>query len=900
MNNLWRALALIAAFSAGFQPAQAQAPAPAGQARFAFVIGNDDYDDGELPTAANDASLVADAYKTAGFEVTGARNLDQETLRSAYREFLEKVAAAGPNSVAAVYVSGYGVQSQGENYFIPPGARVQRESDLALNAVRISDLTRALSGLPSRGRIIALDIAYAPPFAESWPSLAPGLAMIEPEPDTLIAFNAAPGAIAPVAQPPYGPYAQALAEMLREPGLPIDEVFASVRARVAELTKGAQAPWSESRLSQDIVMLERGPDAPPPVVTAQRMEARRALPIAQMSAQDAYAAALDRDNIAAYEEFLAAYGDSHYANNVRNMLATRREARTWRSTLNVNTPNAYWSYLSRYPKGPHANEARRRLARFSAAQEPPASFVVIDYPFAPPPREEIIFLEDPRPRYFVVHEAPVVIYAPPPRWWRPPPPPVYVEENYFFLPAPVSIVEQPVWLAPPRYVAPPPPPVWIDERRSIVPYVAIPAALAAGIVAGKIIQNRRDERRQDAAARDGRDGRDSRRDAAVAPRQFNPQFMPPVARPVRPVANLPVTNSEAIAPRQSVAPAMQPAAPVTAPALQRALPAMQPAAPVVQPPALQRAAPASGPAIGAASGPATAPAIGAATAPAATAPAIAPAARTPAPGALPPLPRTGAKPDVLPGAQPGAQPVPQPGQRGMQRAQPLPDLPPRQGAPGSKPAQGGPPAQGVPPSPSTAPAIAPPAIAPSSAPAMKPAVPPAAIAEQRRMEEMQRRRTQEEGRRDTIRQQQQQRQPQEQTPQRLRESAPAQRQQAAPDPRQQQQQQQQQQMQEQRQQQMQQQQQRQQQMQEQRQQQMQQQRQQQQQEQRQQQMQEQRQQQMQQQQQRQQQQQEQRQQQMQQQRQQQQQQQRPQQEQRQPDRSRGNPACGAPGQPPCR
>jgi uncharacterized caspase-like protein len=840
MNNLWRALALIAAFSAGFQPAQAQAPAAAGQARFAFVIGNDDYDDGDLPTAANDASLVADAYKTAGFEVTGARNLDQETLRSAYREFLEKVAAAGPNSVAAVYVSGYGVQSQGENYFIPPGARVQRESDLALNAVRISDLTRALSGLPSRGRIVALDIAYAPPFAEGWPSLAPGLAMIEPEADTLIAFNAAPGAVAPVAQPPYGPYAQALAEMLREPGLPIDEVFASVRARVAELTKGAQAPWTESRLSQDIVMLERGPDAPPPVVTAQRMEARRALPIAQMSAQDAYAAALDRDNIAAYEEFLAAYGDSPYAKNVRNMLATRREARTWRSTLNVNTPDAYWSYLSRYPKGPNAHEARRRLARFSAAQEPPASFVVIDYPFAPPPREEIIFLEDPRPRYFVVHEEPVVIYAPPPRWWRPPPPPVYVEENYFFLPAPVSIVEQPVWLAPPRYVAPPPPPVWIDERRSIVPYVAIPAALAAGIVAGKIIQNRRDERRQDAAPRDGRDGR---RDAAVAPRQFNPQFMPPVARPARPVANLPLGNREAIAPRQSVAPAIQPAAPVTAPALQRAAPA---------------------------SGPATAPAIGAATAPA-----IAPAARTPAPGALPPLPRTGAKPDVLPGAQPGAQPVPQPGQRGMQRAQPLPDLPPRQGAPGGKPAQGGPPAQVVPPSPSpsTKPAIAPPAIAPSSAPAMKPAVPPAASAEQRRMEEMQRRRTQEEGRRDAVRpQQQQQRQQQEQTPQRLRETAPTQRQQASPDPRQQQMQQQ-----------------RQQQMQEQRQQQMQQQRQQQQQEQRQQQMQEQRQQQMQQQ----------RQQQQQEQRQQQIQQQRQQQQQRQPDRPRRND-CGGPGQSPCR
>jgi len=61
--------------------------------------------------------------------------------------------------------------------------------------------------------------------------LAGGLALVEPEPGLLIAFNAAPGTVAPEGQGPYGPYAQALAEMIREGGLPLADVFLAVLRR---------------------------------------------------------------------------------------------------------------------------------------------------------------------------------------------------------------------------------------------------------------------------------------------------------------------------------------------------------------------------------------------------------------------------------------------------------------------------------------------------------------------------------------------------------------------------------------------------------------------------------------------------------------------------------------------
>jgi uncharacterized caspase-like protein len=88
--------------------------AHAAEMRFALVIGNDEYKSAKLATPANDAGLVADALTAAGFTVTGARNLDQATLRESVREFLDQVAAAGPDAVVVVYLAGYGVQFAGE------------------------------------------------------------------------------------------------------------------------------------------------------------------------------------------------------------------------------------------------------------------------------------------------------------------------------------------------------------------------------------------------------------------------------------------------------------------------------------------------------------------------------------------------------------------------------------------------------------------------------------------------------------------------------------------------------------------------------------------------------------------------------------------------------------------
>jgi uncharacterized caspase-like protein len=456
MRRLLAFVALILVLSLGVVSRPNAEPT---EKRIALVIGNAAYQTGALRTSANDAGLIAQTLQAAGFDVVGARDLDQESLRRALRDFLEKAASSGPDTVAFVYLSGYGLQLEGENYFLPVDAKIGRAADIAAEAIRISDYTQPLAALKLKADIFVLDAARKNPFAISGEPLAGGLALVEPGPGMSVAFNAAPGTIAPEQTGPYGAYAQALAEMMREGGLSLGDLFERVRLRVSDVTKGAQIPWNASRAEASFVFFERSPDAPAPIAQGGPNPDLRSRPLAELAATDAYPAALARDTLQGYEEFLAAYPDDPMALRVRAIIAARREATTWRQTCLAGTAEAYWSYLRRYPHGPHAADAHRRLAL--RAFEPPPSFVEIDYDVAPPAQEEEVYVE--RPAF--VFDDPELGFAPPPPppiYFLPPPPPEFIVLlppppliEAFVLPIPV-FVPIPVWCHLPHHVARPP------------------------------------------------------------------------------------------------------------------------------------------------------------------------------------------------------------------------------------------------------------------------------------------------------------------------------------------------------------------------------------------------------------------------------------------------------------
>ena len=454
LSILSACLVAMSGLAGHLNTAAAQQP----EKRIALVVGNAGYAKSPLATAANDAGLIAQTLQAAGFDVIGARDLDGDTLRKSFRDFIQKAESSGPDTVAMVYLAGYGLQLAGENYFVPVDSAINRDTDVPIEALRTGDYIRQLASLPLKAGIVVLDAARQQPFVSG--QIAGGLALVEADPHMLIAFNAAPGTVAPAEQGSYGIYAQSLAEMIRTGGLPLPEVFNRVRLRVNEASKGAQVPWDSQKVDAAFTFFERAPDAPA-AAPPDQVAAIRDKPIRDLGVQDAYAAVLERDTLQGYEDFLAAYPGDPMAKRVRAIAAARREAITWRRTYRADTPNAYWSYLRRYPNGPHAADARRRLAILTAPLEPPPTFDVIDYDVPPPPPEEIIYVDRPvlafgDPEFdFVAPPPPPVYYLPPPPddfvILEPPPPPI----GLFILPQPI-FVPIPVYVRPPRYVAPPP------------------------------------------------------------------------------------------------------------------------------------------------------------------------------------------------------------------------------------------------------------------------------------------------------------------------------------------------------------------------------------------------------------------------------------------------------------
>src|SRR5215213_4778434 len=127
LSRLWLAACALAFALGLIAPATAQ-PRPQQQTepRIAFVVGNAGYQRGPLPQALNDAGLVAEALRSIGFEIVEGADLRQPDILRSFRDFLDKVQAAGPDAIAFVYFSGYGISFEGDNYLVGTDARLDR------------------------------------------------------------------------------------------------------------------------------------------------------------------------------------------------------------------------------------------------------------------------------------------------------------------------------------------------------------------------------------------------------------------------------------------------------------------------------------------------------------------------------------------------------------------------------------------------------------------------------------------------------------------------------------------------------------------------------------------------------------------------------------------------------
>lgn len=216
----------------------------------ALVLGNSGYRTRPLKNSRNDADDMSRSLRSGGFEVIDVRDGSLSQMRTAVRQFGDKLLT---NDVGLVYYSGHGIEVKGRNYFIPVNADIQREDEIADQGLDVALILEKMSTAQRSVNIMIVDACRDDPFGRSFRSSSRGLATMEAPRGTIIAYATSPGKVASDGDPKErnSPYIKHLLRAMQAPNKPIEQVFKEVRRAVQDETKNQQAPWENTCLSGD-------------------------------------------------------------------------------------------------------------------------------------------------------------------------------------------------------------------------------------------------------------------------------------------------------------------------------------------------------------------------------------------------------------------------------------------------------------------------------------------------------------------------------------------------------------------------------------------------------------------------------------------------------------------------
>jgi tetratricopeptide (TPR) repeat protein len=227
------------------------APDRAG-VRVALVIGNSRYRaTAPLPNPERDAKLLAETLNRSGFEkvrlvIDGTR----DEIASALKSFAAEAANA---DWAVVYYAGHGIEVDGSNYLVPVDVKYQSNADVPKQSIALDQILNSVR-IANKLRLVILDACRDNPFAAELArgetsEVGRGLARIEPESGTLVAFATKHGHVAADGTGDNSPFATALVKRMPTPGLEINLLFRLVHDDVYASTNKEQEPFTYGQLS---------------------------------------------------------------------------------------------------------------------------------------------------------------------------------------------------------------------------------------------------------------------------------------------------------------------------------------------------------------------------------------------------------------------------------------------------------------------------------------------------------------------------------------------------------------------------------------------------------------------------------------------------------------------------
>jgi Caspase domain/Tetratricopeptide repeat len=230
--------------------APALTSAAVGADRFALVIGNARYPDADAPLKEpiNDARSVADELKRDGFKVDVGENLTGEGMRQALERLYGQIK---PGSVALIFFSGFGIQSNRQSFLIPIDAQIWTEANVRRDGLSLETVLGEINNRGAGVKIALIDASRRNPFERRFRNYSAGLAPVIAPNGALVMYSAALSSIIPDNGGDHGLFVQELLKEIRVPGFTAEETLNRTRVSVTRASRSEQVPWISSSLAED-------------------------------------------------------------------------------------------------------------------------------------------------------------------------------------------------------------------------------------------------------------------------------------------------------------------------------------------------------------------------------------------------------------------------------------------------------------------------------------------------------------------------------------------------------------------------------------------------------------------------------------------------------------------------
>ena len=343
--------------------------------RFALVIGNGNYDHiPDLDNTINDADAIAKSLQKVGFRVFHAQDMDRRGMNDAIEKFL---AAVTPNSEAAIYYAGHGIELEGENYLLPTDIRKLSPSQtrtLRQESIGLNQLLADLESRKARVNLIMLDACRDNPFPkENTRSLGntAGLGRVDPPHGTVVLYAAAAGEKAldklnDEDPNPNGLFTRHLLELIEKPGLEIRPLIQELKERVYKQARATTLRTQRPSYYDGLI----GKFYFRPKVAALTLKHPCEVLVNPAATRDEVLLADYASTVPLCRNAAAQYPDNV---NYRMLLSVAEEQWAAQKALASNNVSVARAYVRLYEDGRYRKDVELHIARLDPSQAAPAA-----------------------------------------------------------------------------------------------------------------------------------------------------------------------------------------------------------------------------------------------------------------------------------------------------------------------------------------------------------------------------------------------------------------------------------------------------------------------------------------------------------------------------------------------